>query len=138
MIDLFEFSKKELHEFASSADKENRELREQLEKANERVKALEKELKESDEDLGVTQQQSSQYENALEEVQAVFVDSDACPLFEPFNANNLSNWLNKFAIENQASEFERYADMCEAFRTTPTVGTLREHAKQLRKEQSND
>jgi DNA repair exonuclease SbcCD ATPase subunit len=76
-------------------------VKEQLEKANERVEELEKELKESEDDLDAAEQQLSSYENALEEVQAVFVDSDACPLFEPFNPRNLSAWLNKFAIEKK-------------------------------------
>lgn len=74
----------------------------ELAKANERVTELEQELKESDDDLYVTQQQSSNYESALEEIQAIFVDSDSCPLFEPFNPKNLSAWLNKFAIDKKA------------------------------------
>ena len=77
------------------------ELRTQLAKANERVKELDKELKESEDDLDAAEQKLSSYENALEEVQAVFVDSDACPLFEPFNPRNLSAWLNKFATEKK-------------------------------------
>lgn len=84
---------------------ERNQLRRDLAKANERVKELEQELQASDEDLRTTQQQSSRFESALEEVQAVFVDSDACPLFEPFNANNLSNWLNKFAIEQKVEGY---------------------------------
>ncbi|KXJ61664.1 MAG: hypothetical protein AXW14_08620 [Alteromonas sp. Nap_26] len=79
---------------------------EQLTKTNERVKELERELKESDDDLCVTQKQSSKYEAALEEVQSIFVDNDACPLFEPFDAKNLSNWLNKFAIEKKIEAVE--------------------------------
>jgi septal ring factor EnvC (AmiA/AmiB activator) len=79
----------------------NQKLHEQLAKANERVREFEKELKESEDDLDAAEKQLSSYENALEEVQAVFVDSDACPLFEPFNPRNLSAWLNKFAIEKK-------------------------------------
>ena len=76
-------------------------LEQQLAKANDRVKGLEQELKESEDDLDAAEQQLSSYENALEEVKAVFLDSDACPLFEPFNPRNLSAWLNKFVIEQK-------------------------------------
>ncbi|MEZ7226039.1 hypothetical protein NO989_04560 [Alteromonas sp. DY56-G5] len=88
----------------------NQKLHEQLAKANERVRELEKELKESEDDLDAAEQQLSSYENALEEVQAVFVDSDACPLFEPFNPRNLSAWLNKFAIEKKIEALESCID----------------------------
>ena len=84
---------------------------EELAKANERVKGLEQNLNESDDDLGVTQQQLSRCENTLEEVKAVFVDNDACPFFEPFNASNLSNWLNKFTLQQRiksVSELSTY------------------------------
>ena len=96
----------EEYDLMQEAAREIETLRTQLAKANERVRELEKELKESEDDLDAAEQQLSSYENALEEVQAVFVDSDACPLFEPFNPRNLSAWLNKFAIENQVKGAE--------------------------------
>lgn len=103
----------------------------ELAKANERVKELEKELKESEDDLDAAEQQLSSYENALEEVQAVFVDSDACPLFEPFNPRNLSAWLNKFAIEKQLET----ARKCAFGSTSWVLEHIKFLEEQLRKEQ---
>lgn len=113
---------------------ENEQLRTQLAKVNERLKELEKELKESKDALNAAEQQLSSYENALEEVQAVFVNSDACPLFEPFNPRNLSAWLNKFAIEKKR---EGYYDSCiESGMNGGQADLLSDiYAEQLRKEQ---
>lgn len=128
------------------ANKQIEVLQEKLAKADERVKELEKELKESEDDLDAAEQQLSSYENALEEVQAVFVDSDACPLFEPFNPRNLSAWLNKFAIEKKIEvlhsaigDFEeiksRLGDDIVRSSLVAAIGYFRSKIDQLRKEQ---
>ena len=114
-------------------------LPEHVNALNERVKELEKELKESDDDLCFTQQQSSNYENALEQVQAIFVDSDACPLFEPFNAKNLSYWLNKFAIEQKIDALDELEYGLTWFGDAGCLAVTSEYIsnrmEQLRKEQ---
>lgn len=115
------------------------DLRAQLAKANERVKELEKELKESEDDLDAAEQQLSSYENALEEVQAVFVDSDACPLFEPFNPRNLSSWLNKFALEKKIEALDEVESVYIQAAETSEPISFREafdavEEQQLRKE----
>jgi len=121
-------------------------LPEHVNALSERVRELEKEIKESDDDLYVTQQQSSSYESALEEIQAVFVDSDACPLFEPFDAKNLSNWLNKFAIEKKIEAIENFVHPYTQGLTKEYVNggygsevlkAAKAEIEQLRKEQSN-
>lgn len=113
------------------------DLRTQLANANERVKGLEQELKESEDDLDAAEQQLSSYENALEEVQAVFVDSDACPLFEPFNPRNLSAWLNKFAIEKKIDGVQLVIDALASKGMLDTLISfvINSVVEQLRKEQ---
>lgn len=107
-----------------------------LEKANERVKELEKELKESEDALDAAEQQLSSYENALEEVQAVFVDSDACPLFEPFNPRNLSAWLNKFAIEKRVEGAYAVISLLDETKDSKAILMANNYVReQLRKEQ---
>lgn len=119
-----------------SRDEEIKTLRTQLAKANERVAELEKELKESEDDLDAAEQQLSSYENALEEVQAVFVDSDARPLFEPFNPRNLSAWLNKFAIEKKIEALEFILGRVEPVTVSHVVKYhIVYYIEQLRKEQ---
>lgn len=125
---------------ALESEKEmNAQLTEELAKANERVKELEKELKESEDDLDAAEQQLSSYENALEEVQAVFVDSDACPLFEPFNPRNLSAWLNKFAIAKKVEALDEVESVYMQAAETSEPISFREAfdavEEQLRKEQ---
>jgi DNA repair exonuclease SbcCD ATPase subunit len=112
-------------------------LEKQLAKANERARELEKELKESEDDLDAAEQQLSSYENALEEVQAVFVDSDACPLFEPFNPRNLSAWLNKFAIEKKIDGVQLVIDaLASKVMLDTLIGfVINSVVEQLRKEQ---
>lgn len=123
------------------ANKQIEVLQEKLAKANERVKELEKELKESEDDLDAAEQQLSSYENALEEFQAVFVDSDACPLFEPFNPRNLSAWLNKFAIAKKVEALDEVESVYMQAAETSEPISFREAfdavEEQLRKEQEN-
>lgn len=112
-------------DFKPSADTMKLEisrLNAQLAKANDRVKELKKELKESEDDLDAAEQQLSSYENALEEVQAVFVDSDVCPLFEPFNPRNLSAWLNKFAIEKKIEGVNDFCATLQGYEDVQPIG----------------
>lgn len=81
----------------------------------DRIAQLEAKLKESDEDLARTQRSLSQYESKLEEIEGVFIDSDGCLFFEPFNAKNLSYWLlNKFAIRQQIKALEKFENVSSA------------------------
>lgn len=110
----------------------------EIKQLRERVKELEKELKESEDDLDAAEQQLSSYENALEEVQAVFVDRDACPLFEPFNPRNLSAWLNKFAIAKKVEALDEVESVYMQAAETSEPISFREAfdavEEQLRKE----
>lgn len=63
---------------------------------------LQQELKDSDEDLVVTQKSLSKLETEFESISLMFCDSEGDPDFEPFNAENLSTWLKRFEIKQQA------------------------------------
>lgn len=71
----------------------NASLQGELSRTKSNMKSLAKELQESDDDLEETQKQLSEKNSLLEEIEGVFSDSDACSLFEPFNAENLATWL---------------------------------------------
>lgn len=128
-----------LGDLFENASKEIEQLTEQLAKANERVKELEKELKESEDDLDAAEHQLSSYENALEEVKAVFVDSDACPLFEPFNPRNLSAWLNKFALEKRVEGAYAVISLLDETKDSKAILMANKYVReQLRKEQDHE
>lgn len=71
-----------------------------------RLADVERERDESDDDLKYTQKQCSEAESKLESLSLLFCDADGNPFFEPFDAGNLSLWLNRFAIEQQIKALE--------------------------------
>jgi len=72
---------------------------------------LQQELKYSDEDLIATQKSLSKLETEFESISLVFCDSEGDPDFEPFNAENLSIWLKRFGIKQQAKGVEDYGNL---------------------------
>ena len=45
----------------------------------------------------------------------------------------VSSDAEKFALERKIEALEKYTDMCAAFRTKPSIESLRHHIEQLRK-----
>lgn len=99
-----------------SARAENDELREQLAKANERVKELELIV------VAITHADETGY-----------VDGEGFVEGWGQVCDETKALLKKFALEQKIEAFEKYADMCEAFRTEPSIESLRHHIEQLRK-----
>lgn len=85
------------------------ELSAMVERLRNSLDELEQQNRELEEDLLVTQKQSSELEAKLESIENLFVDEDACLLFEPFNSENLSRYL---AI---LTEQERYSIAYDGF-----------------------
>ncbi|MEO9497693.1 MAG: hypothetical protein ABJG42_24680 [Vibrio splendidus] len=104
------------HKWCLTSSGEVEQLREQLAKANERVKELEKGNK-----------------SCAVAIREIIAKGDIGPLL--VTGDELDEIVNKFAIEQKIEAFEKYAFMCEAFRTVPSIEGLRHHAEQLRKEQ---
>ena len=124
--DYEEVSMEELNEYIEGLECQAEDLRTQLAKANERVKELEQ----------INLELAANVE-ACCELTEMDMGAAIDRLFEIDNTESKA-LLNKFAIEKVADGFERYATICEAFCTNPTPDTLREHAKQLRKEQDSE
>lgn len=78
---------------------------------------LQKERDECNEDLICTQKTLSELETKYESISLMFCESDGNPIFEPFNAENLSIWLKQRDLEQQSKGATDYN------------GTLREAAK---------
>ena len=82
--------------------KSKKELIEIVQIQMDEYQKLQQELKDSDEDLVVTQKSLSKLETEFESISLMFCDSEGDPDFEPFNAENLSFWLKRFEIKQQA------------------------------------
>lgn len=133
-------------EAALSSEQDKREEVEQrLAKANERVKELEQNQLPVENGKNRYGLDVSYFRNAInrelnrelvnhkpDELARVLArlsrTADESVMFEP-------EFSNKFAIEKKIEAFEKYASMCEAFRTVPSIEGLRHHAEQLRKGQ---
>ena len=71
---------------------------------------------------------------AIHAFDAYEMDVDTYPTIEHVKLKNgLLSHLNKFALEQKIEVLEKYTDMCAAFRTKPSIESLRHHIEQLRK-----
>ena len=162
--DLEEMGKLGMNPKEYHLHKENLELRTQLAKANDytaelevRKEALEESLNGCTEKVLSLSGKLAKANERVAELEGAILDSCSTYHFEPDISQPVdslkellrinSKWtLNpeissdaaRFAVEKKADEFEKYASMCEAFRTVPSIEGILHYAEQLRKEQDSE
>lgn len=77
-----------------------------IKRLQSKIARIEKENSELTDDLIETQNQCSEAENKLEDIELFFTDQDACPIIEPLNSHGLQKWLKAHNLEQQAKGVE--------------------------------